>query len=226
MEGGAFHVFIHEGEQMDKLVIFDYDGTIADSSSYAYDIYMTLMKRLGKPVMSAEAFDALRKKPMRARIKQAGIPVWRVPKLIRMTKEIQRSFAAQTHPYDGMIALLKDLRTRAGLSIVSSNAPSNIHTFLKTQGIDFFDDIIGNRGIHGKAPALRRLCQKHGLRPSDVLYVADEIRDIRAARKAGIRIIAVSWGYDHHELLLSEQADGIAHNAQELGALVRKHLDL
>jgi len=211
---------------MTKLVIFDYDGTIADSSSYAYDIYMTLMKRLGKPVMSAEAFDALRKKPMRARIKQAGIPFWRVPKLIRMTKEIQRSYASQTHPYEGIIGLLKDLRTRAGLSIVSSNAPSNIHTFLKTQGIDFFDDIIGNRGVNGKAPALRKLVGRHGLNPSDVLYVADETRDIRAARKAGIRIIAVTWGYDHHELLLSQQADAVAHNTQELKALVQKHLEL
>jgi phosphoglycolate phosphatase len=61
-----------------------------------------------------------------------------------------------------------------------------------------------------------------GLQTDELLYVGDELRDIEACKKAGVRIVAVAWGYDPLPLLVSGNPDGIAKTPEELLRFVRR----
>ena len=57
---------------------------------------------------------------------------------------------------------------------------------------------------------------KQALHPSNVLYVGDEVRDIEAAKKAGIRIAAVTWGYNSKKALEAYKPDYLVTKPEEL----------
>lgn len=64
-------------------------------------------------------------------------------------------------------------------------------------------------------------CSELSLSPADCLYVGDHLRDIQAARSAGMRTIAAGWGYiDQSETLEQWQADWIVDQSQDLHALL------
>ena len=58
------------------------------------------------------------------------------------------------------------------------------------------------------------------LSKSDVYFVGDEVRDIEAGKKAGIKTIAVSWGYNTKDALAKEQPDYIIDTPLDLKTVV------
>ena len=61
--------------------------------------------------------------------------------------------------------------------------------------------MLPSSSIFGKAGALKMLIRRHRVAKSDVWMVGDELRDIEAAKKAGINCIAVTWGLQHPDTL-------------------------
>ena len=58
----------------------------------------------------------------------------------------------------------------------------------------------------------------------DIIYVADEVRDIEAARKAGVKIICVSWGYNDKSSLEKNNPDALVDNTDQLFAVIKQGL--
>ena len=58
-----------------------------------------------------------------------------------------------------------------------------------------------NATVFGKAAKFKRIMGKAGIAPSETVAVGDETRDLEAARAAGIRGLAVEWGYAEAALL-------------------------
>ena len=54
------------------------------------------------------------------------------------------------------------------------------------------------------------------LKLSEMIYIGDETRDIQAAKKAGIRSAAVTWGYNSRKALEAQSPDYLIHSPQEL----------
>lgn len=82
------------------------------------------------------------------------------------------------------------------LYILSSNAKSNIQIFLDNHGLtEYFADIVTvyYGSVFYKIYGLHKLFHRHGLRRQDCYYVGNEILDMRAAARAGVRPIAVTW---------------------------------
>jgi phosphoglycolate phosphatase-like HAD superfamily hydrolase len=46
--------------------------------------------------------------------------------------------------------------------------------------------------------------------------VCDEVRDIEAAKKSGIKSIAVAWGYNTKDALIKENPDFLVNSPDEL----------
>jgi phosphoglycolate phosphatase len=67
------------------------------------------------------------------------------------------------------------------------------------------------RSFFGKHIGLRRVLESRALRPSEAIYVADEIRDIDACRKIDLRVISVGWGFDLAVRLGSANPGMLAH---------------
>lgn len=186
---------------MIKLVVFDFDGTIADTGALSVEIFQEMSRKHGIPVLSAEEIEEMRKLPIRKRLKLVSVPLRKVPKLMKESWGMMKEKIGSTQPFDGIVDVLNRIQGKVPMVILSSNHADNIHTFLSVHDLNAFDDIIGAAKLFGKEKPLRKLLKTYGLKPSEVLYVGDEIRDIVSTQKLGIPITSVSWGFDAKEAL-------------------------
>jgi phosphoglycolate phosphatase len=88
------------------------------------------------------------------------------------------------------------------MGILSSNSAENISACLRANTVEeVFDFVVGYPRLFGKARAIRRLLKREQIEPGDFLYIGDEMRDVEAAKKAGVDVGAVGWGLHALELL-------------------------
>ena len=83
-----------------------------------------------------------------------------------------------------------------------------------------FAFVVGYPRLFGKGKALKRILRAERLHRDEVLYIGDELRDIEAAKKAGVRVAAVTWGFHTAELLRTGAPDYVVDDAKELVSLV------
>jgi phosphoglycolate phosphatase len=65
-----------------------------------------------------------------------------------------------------------------------------------------------------------KLLKKEKLEKEEVIYVADELRDVLACKKAGIKMIGVSWGLHRQRLLKENRVDFIVKKPEEIMKIV------
>jgi phosphoglycolate phosphatase len=98
--------------------------------------------------------------------------------------------------------MLKALKRRGmRLAVVSSNAEANVRRILGPDTSTLVDDYECGAALFGKARKLRRVAARAGVAPCEAIVIGDEIRDIEAAREAGMASAAVGWGYATPEAL-------------------------
>lgn len=184
-----------------KTIVFDFDGTIADSFDFVLDF---LVEESGKPPIEDPKKRAVyRSFSMLAIARQLGISWWRLPRLLFTGRQVMAMRMPTIKPIHGMLEVVEELH-KAGfkLMVVSTNSERTIRIFLKQYDIeDYFGRVIGGVGVFGKAPALRRLLRSENLNASDVMYVGDEVRDVEASTAVKIPVIAVSWGFSSEPFL-------------------------
>ena len=72
---------------------------------------------------------------------------------------------------------------------------------------NLFEFVYSESSLFGKHVVLKRMCSKQNIDPLEVVYVGDEDRDIIAAKKVKIKIIAVTWGFNSKAKLSKEKPD-------------------
>lgn len=202
-------------------IIFDFDGTIADSFDYVVDL---LAIKAGLEPLSTDDKTELRGLSMAAIGRQFGLS-W--PRLFWLfLKGRRRMGPSMRHirPFDGMKEVIEKLHAEGHeLFIVSTNTVKNVRTFLHHQEMHkYFLEIYGGVGLFSKAPALRKLLRGNNLDRNDAVYIGDESRDIEAAQSIGLRVIAVSWGFARFSDLQSHKPTGLAENPEELLKLLEE----
>jgi phosphoglycolate phosphatase-like HAD superfamily hydrolase len=63
---------------------------------------------------------------------------------------------------------------------------------------------------------INRFLKQANLTPEEVIYVGDETRDIEAAKRSQIKMIAVSWGFNSKTVLAEHNPDFLIHHPNEL----------
>ncbi len=206
-----------------KAVIFDFDGTLADTRYILDKVYDRLSKKYNLVTYSPAEIDLMRSMPIRDRFKKAGVPFFKLPVLIREVLPIYSEYIGSAKPFPGIAELIKNLKEKGlVLSIISSNNLKNIKTFLAANQMEFFDHIYCTSSLFGKHRTIRQALADIGITSDQAVYVGDELRDITACKKAPVRIISVSWGYDHISLLQKGKPDYIAHTPAEINHLLPK----
>lgn len=190
---------------MAKHIIFDFDGTIADSMWVVIEIY----EQMFGVTVTPQQVEHIRGLTAAKAIKELGVPLWKAPRLLTKGKKIMRSRLSEVKPFPDMDTLLAGLKDSGHeLRIMSSNSEGNVRAFLKAHGLaEYFSSVQGSVGLFGKAPVLRKIMKQHHIARSEVYYVGDEGRDIDGAKKAHVPIISVGWGYNSPTLLKSLHPD-------------------
>lgn len=184
-------------------LIFDFDGTIADTLAAAVRVYNDLAKVYSLRSISMDELPALQDLEVKELLKHLGISKLRVPTLLAKARKALRSDITKLSLNEGMAELLPELREHCScFGILTSNSTENVEAFLEEKGIrDLFTFISSTSKLSGKHKHLRAIEKTFSLDRSQMLYVGDETRDIRASQKAGIHVAAASWGFNSPEAL-------------------------
>jgi len=103
------------------------------------------------------------------------------------------------------------------LGVLTSNSKKNVCAFMAHNGMtEVFDFIYSGKNLFGKDKVMVQMLAREGLAKEAVLYVGDELRDIEASRKVGLRVIAVTWGLFGKEALEALNPDAVVETSEEL----------
>jgi phosphoglycolate phosphatase len=200
-----------------KTILFDFDGTIADTVDAGVEIFNGLARKYGFSEITDENAQELRAKGPRAAMKALEVPMRRVPTVLRSLRSGIRSALPSVEAIEGMRTTLLDLREKGyQLGIVTSNSTENVRQFLKDHQMEFFDYIQAGTGIFNKASKIKKVMKREELKCEETIFVGDEIRDIEAAKKNNMTAIAVTWGLNSREGLESAEPDFIVESTREL----------
>jgi phosphoglycolate phosphatase len=203
-----------------RLLIFDFDGTLADSFPIFLENIGQVMARFGLPPIDERSLEELRGRGAKEIIAHIGLPGWKLPLLAREMRKLLAANAARTRLFPGVPEMLREL-AEAGctLAIVSSNSEANIRTILgaESQRISIY---ACGASLFGKASKFRRVLKKTGIPASQTLAIGDEIRDIEAANEVPIDFAAVSWGYTKFNALHAHSPTFIVHRVEEIAKLL------
>jgi phosphoglycolate phosphatase len=193
-----------------KLAIFDLDGTLVDSLAAALAAYNAVAGRLGvRPVSEAEVSE-LRALGAMGVIRRLGLPLWKVPRVVVAVRAEMRRGLDEARPPAGVVAAVGELAASdCALAVLTSNSRENAERFLGRHAFPPFTEIVGGVGLFGKTGALRKLLRSRSVSHEGCVYVGDEVRDVVAAREAGIAVVAVGWGFNDLAALEGAGADAL-----------------
>jgi phosphoglycolate phosphatase len=201
---------------MPKVILFDFDGTIADSYNNFLEIYEQLSIKYKFPDIDPNSIERLRDEDARSLINKLNIPMYKIPFLALDMKKLQHSTISNIKTFEGLSDVLFKLKEKFKLGILTSNSKENVISFLKREDISIFDYIYSDASIFGKDKTIYKFISKNNLDKDDVVYIGDEIRDIKACKKAGVKIISVTWGFNSKSGLVNYDPDYLADTPKEL----------
>ena len=191
-----------------RYVLFDFDGTLADTFSAGIEILNVLASEFGFRPLPPGEVSLARDLSTRGLMKHLGIPRMKLPQISkRGTEEIGKRIDSIV-PLPEMQELVKKLHAMGfRLGILTSNSEANVRAFLKNHDLEVFDFIKSSSKLLGKASVLRRLMKEFHIKPREIFFIGDELRDIEAAQETGVHIAAVTWGYNSQEALAAASPD-------------------
>lgn len=185
-----------------QLAILDFDGTLADSFPWFAAQFNTLARRFGLRTLDAQQLEQLRGLHTRQLMATVGLPLWRLPAVLR---HVRREIARDAHTialFEGIAPALAKLHGQGvQLAIASSNSEATIRQVLGPSLAGLIGHYRCGASMFGKQAHFRRLLQQTGVPAARALCIGDELRDAEAATAAGIDFAAVSWGYAPAEVL-------------------------
>jgi phosphoglycolate phosphatase len=183
------------------LAIFDFDGTLADTAEWMFGVLNALARRHRFPKLSAAEAEMLRGRTNREIISYLKIPQWRLPFIARDGRAMARRDRDAIRLFPEAVGTLEALKA-AGvkIAIVSSNSEDTIRHVLAGRA-SLVDHYGCGASLFGKAKKLRKALAATGTTPGRAVAIGDEVRDVEAARAAGIDSGAVLWGYATRQVL-------------------------
>jgi phosphoglycolate phosphatase len=203
-----------------QAVIFDFDGTIADSFDYVFEFLKSEARN--STHYNAAELEKLRKMSMKDLALHLGVPFWRLPFIYFKGRRVMREHMERVQPFDGMVEVIRKLHGDGYLLLIASaNSSTNIHHLLRRQGVlGCFRAIRSSSGITGKPGLIRQLIVRYRLPRLTTWYVGDEAGDVTAARAAGVRSMAVSWGFADPERLSQMRPDALANKPADIISII------
>ena len=183
-----------------RVIAWDFDGTLVDSLDGALAIYNELAREYGFVPIDDPA--PVRELTIPEFLQVHRIPLAKVPIVYTRFLRAQKSRMPQVRVHAGVREVLLNMRQRDYR--LEANAVE-----------DWFTHVLGYSRLFGKESAIRRVVKAERIDPGEVLYVGDEVRDIAAARKAGVDVVSVTWGFNSEETLLQHDPDYVVRSPAE-----------
>lgn|SRR3989338_1191646 len=204
-----------KAEKAGKVIIFDYDGTIVDSSIIVLKAYNNISKKYDLEVLkNMDELKKLYEKNVYESILSKGL---NGDKLDDFFSEWRNSFLnedADVKIFDGMKEVIAHLAKKNDIYVITSNSKKVILKSLQRFGIKGFKDVLGGDEEKSKVVKIGSLKKKYTNK--EFYYVGDTIGDVDEARKAGVKSVGVTWGLHSKKQLENARADFVVDDPEEL----------
>jgi phosphoglycolate phosphatase len=201
------------------LLLFDFDGVLVDSLDLYSEAVARCLERIGTPIVQTredylDLFDGNFYESMAAR----GVDLQAFSKA---AAEILPGIDyGRMKPYAGLIPVLKRLAERHCLAVVSSNGREAIGALLTRFSLaPYFRDILGSDFLFSKQEKIAYALAQYGFDRGETFYIGDTAGDMVEARAAGVRAVAVTWGWHSRERLLAARPERLVETPEGLLAL-------
>ena len=189
-----------------KLVIFDYDMTIVDSSEAIMTGMNALAKEKGLKSVTKEEVN----RGIALPLLEAFYDLWGKsdPSWVdHYRQSIVHLEYDLIKPFHDTIPTLTELKNRGFKLAIASNRQRPREILEKTKLIQYFDDVIGlcdNVAPKPSPEMLNVLMERFNVNPSETVYIGDTLIDIETAVSANVRAIGATTGiYASKEILLA-----------------------
>lgn len=192
---------------MKNILIFDYDGVIVDSLSIFRENFIRACKINGFDQISKQAFLDLFNGNMYESMIKSGISKEKIPNILKSLKS--RLLDAQNNLYlfDGVDSMLKKLSKENKIIIITSNITEVVEKFLESKNINCYRNIVGGEKETSKIIKIKAI--KTEFPNYQYFYIGDTRGDIIEGKNAGVKTIAVTWGWHSKTSLKKECPDYI-----------------
>lgn len=208
-----------------KGVIFDLDGTLVDSIE---DIGESMNLVLEKNYFPVHSMMAYKKMVGRGLFNLTQVAL---PETVRDEKTVLACYeqlldiyeehcTVKTRPYDGIIPLLDELKSKEmKLAVFSNKADKFTKKVVRELLPGYFDMVVGMTTEELKKPnpvCALEIARQLGVSPQSFVYLGDTGIDMQTAQNAGMYALGVLWGFRTEEELLAAGAKGILSHPADL----------
>ncbi|PWY56718.1 haloacid dehalogenase [Legionella qingyii] len=205
-------------------LIFDFDGTLADSFPIAIEQLTLLANELNLRKIEPSELEILRNLTSKELIHYLKIPFYKLPYLMHRAREQMKKEIPILSTFIDLPEVLNELkRLDCAMGIVTSNSLANVSAWLEQHQMqNIFNFIHAESSYFGKGYLLKKAIKSYSMKLDDTFYIGDETRDIEAAKKCHIHSIAVTWGFNSESLLTRYNPTHIARNPQNILTIVNE----
>ncbi len=199
-----------------KTIIFDFDGVIHDTFETAFSIHKKLF-----PDSAREEYKDFFN----------GNIFTQIEKISDDEQKVRDEFRALEHEAFKELQIEREIRYELEklakeyqLHIISSNTLKNLTMYFENNNFtNIFDNILAEETHKSKLIKFEMLLRKNNLDKSECIFITDTLGDILEANKAGIRTIAVDFGFHERERLEKGNPWKIVSDFKEIRRIVNNH---
>ncbi len=210
-----------------KAVLFDFDGTLVDSSEGIFKSLIYAFQKDGKVAPDEATLRKFIGPPIYDSFKTLfGYADDKIDFMIEKYRERYRAVGyREVEVYAGIPELLRRLRENGFKIATASSKPTVfIKQILEEQGLLSCFDYLGGTQFDNissdKTAVLQNAMHALGVTPKETVMVGDRLFDIRGAKGAGVPCIAVLYGFGSRAEFLDYGADYIVESAKEIENLI------
>jgi phosphoglycolate phosphatase len=200
------------------LLLFDYDGVLADTFQIFLDIFIETQRSLGSGRLpTVEDAVSLEEQSFKGVAEIIGIPENLIPRFVTDATERLNEKMTNVNLFPEIPPVLKSLARKHDICIITLNKISFITETLMTYHVlDTIAKIYGHETGLTKTECIMMAQSAFGTDTDTTYFIGDAVSDLRAAKQAGVKTVAATWGFQDRNMLLRETPNVIANHPDEL----------